>query len=71
MLLRNLESPNKNKIKWLLKAIKKPGKPEIAVYSKVTNNNNVDEIIPVKTQVKDKGGNAKDIVVKEDDGIRK
>ena len=71
MLLRNSESPNKNKIKWLLKVIKKPGKPEIAVYSKVTNNNNVDEIIPVKTQVKDKDGNAKDIVVKEDDGIRK
>jgi acetyl-CoA acyltransferase 1 len=31
----------------------------------------VDEIVPVKTSVKDKDGNSKDIVVKEDDGIRK
>ncbi len=30
-----------------------------------------DEIIPVQTKVKDKDGNLKDVVVSQDDGIRK
>ena len=30
-----------------------------------------DEIIPVQTKVKDKDGNLKDVLVSQDDGIRK
>ena len=59
MLLKNMESRNKNKIKWQFKVIKKHGRQDKMDYSKVNFEVILDEIVPIKTEVKDKDGNAK------------
>ena len=54
-----MEFLNKSKIKWLLIVIKKHSKLDKLDFSKVKFGNNIDEIVPVKTQITDKEGNSK------------
>lgn len=59
MLPRNLEFQRKNKIKWQFKVTKKLLKLENKDFSRVTYFINLGEIVPIKTQILDKEGNAK------------